>query len=168
MERLTLAAREQVGADVYALCGKVGGFDFYGDRFGPLAGRLHTVLVEGRARSEYQIAGVGRLAFLRDADGSHLIVGLASLIGKWARDHLMRRVIRYHQARDPALPNASGYHDPVTTRFIDASTLIRKERRIEPACFERGSLSQRKTEGAATSPSRTTRAKARKPPPAGA
>jgi ribonuclease HII len=144
MERLTLDARDEVGDEVYALCGKVGGFDFYADRFGPLAGYLHTMLLESRARSEYQVPGVGRLAFVRDGDDTHLIIGLASLVGKWARDHLMRRVVRYHRthaahgAKD--LVEASGYHDPVTTQFILASALTRKQRRIEPTCFERAAL----------------------------
>jgi hypothetical protein len=145
MERLTLAARDQVGDEVYALCGKVGGFDFYADRFGPLAGYLHTMLLEGRARSEYQVPGVGRLAFVRDGDDTHLIIGLASLVGKWARDHLMRRVVRYHRTHGASrkgqeLAEASGYHDPVTTQFILASALTRKERRIAPTCFERAAL----------------------------
>jgi hypothetical protein len=144
MERLALAARARAGADVYALCGKVGGFDFYPARFGPLAGRLHTVLVEGRARSEYQLPGVGRLAFVRDADENHLIVGLASLVGKWVRDHLMSRVVRWHRTRvpDTDLPDASGYHDPVTTRFVDATALVRKKLRVEDDCFERTSLTK--------------------------
>lgn len=146
MERLTLAAREEVGADVYAFCGKVGGFDFYSDRFGPLSGRLHTVLVEGRARSEYQMPGVGRLAFLRDADESHLIVGLASIVGKWARDHLMRRVVRYHRTHVPDVPEASGYHDPVSSRFIEATSLVRKKLRIDDRCFERTSLGKKARE----------------------
>jgi hypothetical protein len=145
MERLTLAARDQVGDEVYALCGKVGGFDFYAERFGPLAGYLPTMLLEGRARSEYQVPGVGRLAFVRDGDDTHLIIGLASLVGKWARDHLMRRVVRYHRTHGSSrkgeeLAEASGYHDPVTTQFILASALTRKERRIAPTCFERAAL----------------------------
>lgn len=143
MERLALAAREDAGDEIYALCGKVGGFDFYADRLGPLGGRLHTVLVEGRARSEYQIPGVGRLAFVRDADDNHLIVGLASLVGKWARDQLMRRVVRYHRAHEPGLPEASGYHDPVTTRFIEASALVRRKQRIEDACFLREAVGRK-------------------------
>jgi hypothetical protein len=145
MERLALRAREEAGEDVYVLCGKVGGFDFYGPRFGPLAGRLHSVLVEGRARSEYQFPGVGRLAFVRDADASHLIVGLASLVGKWVRDHLMRRVVRWHRTRAPHghdLPEASGYHDPVTSRFVAATSLVRKKLRVESDCFERTSLTE--------------------------
>lgn len=140
MERLALAARDDAGEEVYALCGKVGGFDFYGERFGPLAGWLRTTLVEGRARSEYHVPSVGRLAFVRDADDSHLVVGLASLVGKWVRDHLMRRVVRFHRADAPGLPDASGYYDPTTTRFIEASALVRRARRVEPACFERLSL----------------------------
>lgn len=143
MERLSLLARDHVGDEVYALCGKVGGFDFYGTRFGPLAGYLHTALVEGRARSDYLVPGVGRLAFVRDADASHLVVGLASLVGKWVRDQLMRRVVRWHRVHHPELPDASGYHDPVTTRFVEATALLRKKQRLEEACFERVSLTSR-------------------------
>lgn len=140
MERLTLSAREATGHDVYALCGKVGGFDFYGERFGPLAGRLYTTLYEGRARSEYAMPGVGRLAFVRDGDDTHLVIALASLVGKWARDHLMRRIVRWHQAFEPRLPEASGYHDPVTTKFVKASALVRKKQKVVSACFERLAL----------------------------
>jgi len=161
MERLTLDARDEAKEEVYALCGKVGGFDFYADRFGPLAGYLHTMLVEGRARSEYLVPGVGRLAFVRDADDTHLIVGLASLVGKWARDHLMRRVVRYHQVHDTTLPDVSGYHDPVTSSFILASTLIRKKQRVDPTCFERTALGR----VAATSSAKARRSVQPKVPP---
>jgi len=160
MERLTLDARDEAKDEVYALCGKVGGFDFYGDRFGPLAGHLHTMLLEGRARSEYHVPGVGRLAFVRDGDDTHLIIGLASLVGKWARDHLMRRVVRYHRVHDATLPDASGYHDPVTTKFIAASTLIRKRQRIEANCFERTALGKSLT---SSSPKKKAKAQRQHP-----
>lgn len=142
MERLALRAKKDAGAEIYALCGKVGGFDFYGPRFGPLAGWLHTVLTEGRARSDYLVPTVGRLAFVRDADDSHMIVGLASLVGKWVRDHLMRRVVRFHAAHVPDLPVASGYHDPVTARFVRDTVLVRKKLRVSEQCFERTALSR--------------------------
>jgi ribonuclease HII len=158
MERLALAAKSDAGAEIYALCGKVGGFDFYPDRFAHLAGWLHTTLLEGRARSEYLVPGVGRLAFVRDADETHLIVGLASLVGKWARDHLMRRVVRFHKTHEPDAPDASGYHDPITTKFIRATELVRKKLRVESACFERLALG-------ATS-SKTTKAQPKKKKPA--
>jgi ribonuclease HII len=140
MERLALHARDEFGAEVEAACGKVGGYDRYADAFGPLAGRLYSTVVEGRARSEYRVAGVGRLAFVRDADQSHMLVCMASLVGKWARDLLMSRVTRFYRADDPELPEASGYHDPVTTRFIRASALTRKKRGILDDCFERRAL----------------------------
>jgi ribonuclease HII len=140
MERLVVDARERYGCDVIATCGKVGGFDRYPAAFGPLNGRLHAVVSEGRARSEYAVPGVGRLAFVRDADDKHLLVSMASLVGKWARELLMARVVRYHRAVHPDLPDASGYHDPVTSRFIDATRLSRKKRALPDECFERRAL----------------------------
>jgi hypothetical protein len=65
---------------------------------------------------------------------------MASLIGKWVREVLMARVTRYHRGFDPSLPEASGYHDPVTARFIRASALVRRSRRISDDCFERRRL----------------------------
>jgi ribonuclease HII len=140
MERLVLDAREREGSDVIATCGKVGGFDRYPAAFGPLNGRLHAVASEGRARSEYAIPGVGRVAFVRDADDKHLLVSMASLVGKWVRDLLMARVVRYQRALHPDLPDASGYHDPVTSRFIEATRLSRSKRGLPDACFERRAL----------------------------
>lgn len=137
MERLILSIREELGHELTCVCGKVGGYDRYGDAFGPLAGRLHVALEEGRARSEYRFPGVGNVAFVRDADDSHLVVSLASLVGKWARDFLMTRIVRYHREAHPDLPDASGYHDPVTTRFVAATALTRKSRGLPDTCFER-------------------------------
>jgi ribonuclease HII len=137
MERLALAARELAGEEISAVCGKVGGFDRYAPHFGPLGGRLHVALEEGRARSEYRIPGFGTIGFVRDADARHLLVCMASLVGKWARDLFMSRIVRYHRAENPDLPNASGYHDPVTSRFIRASALVRRRRALPDACFER-------------------------------
>jgi ribonuclease HII len=137
MERLALAAREGAGRDVVAVCGKVGGFDRYEAAFGPMGGRLRAVVCEGRARSEYAFPGFGRLAFVRDADARHMLVSMASLVGKWVRDVLMARIVKYHRLDDAELPDASGYHDPVTTRFIAATRLARKKSKLPDDCFER-------------------------------
>jgi len=161
MERLALHVREREGCDVVATCGKVGGFDRYPQAFGPLGGRLHTVLSEGRARSEYALPGLGRIAFVRDADDSHLLVSMASLIGKWVRDLLMARIVRHHRAVDPELPDASGYHDPVTTDFIDRTRLVRRSRALPDDCFIRRALgavpARAATSAARTQPSRSSR-----------
>jgi len=137
MERLVLAARKESTEDVIAVCGKVGGYDRYADAFGPLSGRLHAVVCEGRARSEYALPGLGRMAFVRDADARHLVVCLASLVGKYVRDLWTARVVRHHKRTLPHLPMVSGYHDPVTTRFIADTAETREAARFPAECFER-------------------------------
>jgi ribonuclease HII len=137
MERLVVLARERHGGELDVTCGKVGGYNSYPSAFGPLSGRLFATLEEGRVRSAYRLPSIGTLAFVRDADASHLLVALASLVGKWVRDLLTRRVTRYHRAHDPSLPDASGYHDPVTRAFVEASALSRRTRGHPERCFER-------------------------------
>jgi ribonuclease HII len=139
MERLALDARDRAGREVVATCGKVGGFDRYSPAFGPMSGRLHAIAQEGRARSEYVMPGFGRIAFVRDADDKHLLVCMASLVGKWVRDLLMARIVRHYRDAEPNadLPDASGYHDPVTSRFVAATRLSRKRRGLPDDCFER-------------------------------
>jgi ribonuclease HII len=156
MERLALDARERAGDDVIVTCGKVGGFNRYPPAFGPLSGRLHAVAEEGRKRSEYSVPGLGRIAFVRDADASHLLVSMASLVGKWMRDLLMARVVRHHRVADPDLPDASGYHDPVTTRFIEATRLARGRSGLPDACFTRRAYDDEKREEDPTSPRSAT------------
>lgn len=137
MERLVLELRAAAGEDVTAVCGKVGGFGKYGSVFGPLGGRLHQVVEEGRARSAYRFPGVGEIAFVRDGDATDLCVAMASLVGKWLREVLMARVVRHYRGEAPELPDASGYYDPVTTRFIEATRLLRERREVPDRCFER-------------------------------
>ncbi|AGP41201.1 hypothetical protein [Sorangium cellulosum] len=137
MERLILELGGLAGAEIFAVCGKVGGFGKYGSAFGPLAGRLHLALEEGRARSVYRFPGLGEIAFVRDSDASDLCVAMASMVGKYVREALMERVARHYQRAIPGLHGASGYHDPVTTAFIGATRLVRRAREIPDDCFER-------------------------------
>ncbi|MBV9950181.1 MAG: hypothetical protein JOZ69_25295, partial [Myxococcales bacterium] len=170
MERLALEARRCAGVDIVATCGKVGGFDRYPPAFGPLSGHLHAVAEEGRARSEYRVPGLGTLAFVRDAEDKHLLVGMASLVGKWMRDLLMARIVRYHREGTADLPDASGYHDPVTTRFVEATRLARRRRAIPDECFERRACGDDSGAGgaagarAAPGPGETAAATARRVP----
>jgi ribonuclease HII len=137
MERLVLAARAREDAEVFATCGKVGGYDRYGAAFGPLAGRLHVAVEEGRKRSTYRFPSLGELSFVRDADATNLLVAMASLVGKWLRDALMARIVRHHRGDDESIPEPSGYHDPVTARFVAATALARRRRALPDDCFER-------------------------------
>jgi hypothetical protein len=137
MERIVLDLRAVAGEEVTAVCGKVGGFGKYGDAFGPLGGRLHSVIEEGRARSAYHFPGVGEIAFLRDGDATDLCIAMASMVGKYVREALMARVVRFYRGELPELPDASGYYDPVTTAFIDGTRLSRARREVPDRCFER-------------------------------
>lgn len=137
MERLVLALREEAGADIEAVCGKVGGLGDYASAFGPLGGRLHIELQKTRARSAYHFPGVGQIAFVMDADDSDLLVGLASMVGKYLREVLMSRIARNLGGEEAS---ASGYYDPRTTAFIEATSLLRRKRRIPDVCFERKTL----------------------------
>ena len=136
MEALVLALRKRAPTDISAVCGKVGGIGEYSRYFGPLGGWLHNVLDEGHARSAYRFPGVGELAFVRDADASDALVMLASLVGKYVRELFMGRIGR-HYPGDPDAPRPSGYHDPVTARFVKKTALVRKRRKIPDICFER-------------------------------
>jgi ribonuclease HII len=136
MERMVLWGRERAESEVHAVCGKVGGYARYSDAFGPLAGRLHAIVTEGQKRSAYSFPGLGTIAFVRDADATNLLVAMASMIGKWVREVMMSRIVRfYDQEGEPLV--ASGYHDPVTDRFVQATALVRAKRAIPSTCFER-------------------------------
>jgi len=137
MEKIVLDTRAKVSGNLDVVCGKVGGYAKYSPAFGPLAGRLHAVVEEGAKRSAYSFPGIGAIAFVRDADTHHLLVAMASMIGKWVREMLMERIVRhYHDGSEQAL-TASGYHDPVTNRFVLATAPMRQSRAVPDTCFER-------------------------------
>jgi ribonuclease HII len=137
MEQLLLAFREQTPGDLEAVCGKVGGFNRYLANLGPLSGRLATIEEEGRPRSTYRFAGLGRVSFVRDADGTDALVAIASLVGKYLREVLMGKVASFYLARDAALIRPSGYRDPVTARFVLATVEARRAAGVPERCFLR-------------------------------
>lgn len=137
MEELVLELRAQAGGDVEAVCGKVGGIAEYSKFFGPLSGRLHAILAEGRARSGYRFPGLGELHFVRDADAADPLVSLASLVGKYVRELFMSRIGLHYSDRESEEKRPSGYHDPVTADFVVRSASLRQRRKIPDHCFER-------------------------------
>ncbi len=137
MERLVLDLSRQANAEVLAVCGKVGGINDYSKFFGPLSMRLHAVLESGRRVSAYHFPGLGELRFVRDADAKDPLVMLASIVGKYVRELLMARVSGFYRDHDPELESVSGYHDPVTARFVDRTALLRQKRKVPDGCFER-------------------------------
>ena len=142
MESLVLALRTEAGSDVEAVCGKVGGIAEYSKFFGPLSGRLHAILGEGRAQSGYRFPGLGEIHFVRDADAADALVSLASLVGKYVRELFMSRIgSHYAEVHENDDKRPSGYHDPVTAGFVVRSEALRRQRKIPDHCFERERVS---------------------------
>lgn len=137
MESLVLWARAKAGGDVLAVCGKVGGIAEYSKFFGPLSGRLHAILVEGREQSGYRFPGLGELRFVRDADAADPLVSLSSLVGKYVRELFMSRIGQHYADHETENKRPSGYHDPVTAGFVLRSELLRRSRKVPDHCFER-------------------------------
>jgi len=137
-ERLLRDARAASGRDLVAICGMIGGIrdvpaytrEFSAEDFDP-------IVLERDVRA-YDLRGVGRVRFETSADANHMPVALASMVGKYARELGNHRIVGFYRARKPELPMASGYHDPVTTRFIEGAAAIREGEGIPEACFLRG------------------------------
>lgn len=137
MERLILDARKRMDCQIDAICGKVGGIADYPRYFGPLAGRLYAVIEQSRERSSYEFAQLGQVAFEQDADAHDSLVMIASLVGKYLRELFMGRIARHYANSDRVARPPSGYHDPVTNQFVEATSVLRKSRRVPLDCFER-------------------------------
>jgi ribonuclease HII len=139
MERLVLDARSNSACDLRAICGMVGGIRNYTAklRHFPAAGVKQVRALGGTLA--YDVESVGHVRFEIDADARHLPVALASMVGKYVRELWMARQNRFYRERDATLADASGYHDPVTKRFIAASALLRLSLGIADACFIRDS-----------------------------
>lgn len=137
MERLLLAAAGDATKPLVAVCGKVGSMTGYSGYFGPLGGRLHSVLKETSQQSTYDFPRLGRIMFRRDADASDALVALASLVGKYVRELSMGRIADYYAPNLATPCSPSGYHDPVTNRFVAATRKLRAQRKIPDDCFIR-------------------------------
>lgn len=138
-EHLMADARRALATDVEVICGMVGGVRRYAEHFTSIAPERLAMLEETRTLCRYQVADVGHVRFEVDSDASHLPVALASMLGKYVRELGMRRQNAFYQRHAPELPDVSGYHDPVTGGFVDATRLLRRRLGIEARCFERES-----------------------------
>ena len=129
--------RARQGAPLLVICGMIGGIRDYASRFARFEADTVAELSGRRGQRRYSVEGVGELRFEVDADARHLPVALASIVGKYVREVCMRRIGEFYQQQDPGLHLASGYHDPVTTRFIEATEPSRRHLGIAADCFRR-------------------------------
>lgn len=140
MEDLLLGLQHRTAAPLLAVCGKVGGIGQYGRFFGPLSNQLHNVLLETRADSRYRFPSLGEVRFVKDADAKDPLVMLASLAGKYVRELFMQRIAAFYpEERELATPDAhpSGYHDPLTARFVSLTQKRRVRLGVVDDCFLR-------------------------------
>ena len=136
-EDLIASARARHGGPLLAVCGMIGGIRDYASRMTSLGPGEPQRLPGRRAQRRYAIDGLGEIRFEVDADARHLPVALASIVGKYVREICMLRIGRFYRRADPSLELSSGYHDPVTSRFIEQTEPLRRRLRIVDACFRR-------------------------------
>ena len=130
-------ARRERGEPLLVVCGMIGGIRDYASRFGRFEPPRVRALSGRRGQRRYAVEGVGEVRFEVDADARHLPVALASIVGKYVREICMRRIGEFYRRSNPDLKLASGYHDPVTTRFIQATEPSRRRLGIAHDCFRR-------------------------------
>ncbi len=136
-ERLLIDARGRTEAPITAVCGMVGGIRDV-PRFASVIDPARYVLAErDKTAIRYDVAEIGRVSFEVSADANHLPVALASIVGKYVRELTMGRIAKALRTHDEALPEPSGYHDPVTARFVVQSEALRRRLAIVDGCFAR-------------------------------
>lgn len=138
-EQLMGDARGALQSELEVICGMVGGVRRYAEHFTAITPERLSGVEESRQRCSYRVDGIGSVRFEVDSDASHLPVALASMLGKYVRELGMHRQNAFYRRHDPELAPVSGYHDPVTRGFVDATRLLRGRLGIEARCFERES-----------------------------
>jgi len=136
-ERLLLCARALLNEDFEAYCGMVGGIRKYPRYFQHFTQSQIETVKEVRSHSIYRISELGLVTFEVDADAHHMPVGLASMLGKYIRELAMERQNQFYLNHEPSLRRVSGYHDPITARFVQQTIKLRDRLRISQECFER-------------------------------
>ena len=136
-EQLAVALVGEAGREARIVCGRVGMMKFYEPAWGPLSNYLCAPLEETGRRSAYRLPRLGEIEFTVDADRTHPPVALASIVGKLLREGFVERMNAFFVPRVIGLRRASGYHDPVTTEFIDKTRNVRAAERVPDRCFER-------------------------------
>jgi ribonuclease HII len=136
-EDLIASVHGRHGSPLLVLCGMIGGIRDYASRFARFDSNRVEALPNRRGQRRYAVEYLGELRFEVDADARHLPVALASIVGKYVREVCMHRIGEFYRNDVPELTLASGYHDPVTTRFIDATERSRRRLGIAPDCFQR-------------------------------
>lgn len=136
-EDLIRSVHESCGVPLMVICGMIGGIRDYASRLRRFDGDRVESLPARRGQRRYAVEGLGEIRFEVDADARHLPVALASIVGKYLREVCMLRIGEFYRRAVPGLRLASGYHDPVTSRFIEETQPSRHRLGIANDCFRR-------------------------------
>ena len=137
MEELVLGISSKLGQPLGVVCGKVGGMHDYTSHFQKFRTCDIEVLGESKRVSRYRVAAIGDVKFVQDADSTDPLVMLASLVGKYLRELFVSRIGGYFAERLVELRKPSGYHDKVTSEFVEATSEVRRQAEFPQSCFER-------------------------------
>jgi ribonuclease HII len=137
MEELIVHIAETVRSPITIVCGKVGSMSAYTQHFAHLNSKQPQIACESPEQSIYQVASFGELRFVRDADATDPLVMLASLVGKYLRELFVERIGKHFTTELTQLRRPSGYHDPITAQFADATEALRAKASFPEDCFER-------------------------------
>jgi hypothetical protein len=137
MEELIVGLVGVLQQPLQIVCGKVGGMHEYTRHFGKLGERRPVTISESKAISSYEIADIGGLTFMRDADSVDPLVMLASLVGKYLRELVVSRIGSHFSGLISNIRKPSGYHDTVTKDFVKSTERVRRESAFPQSCFER-------------------------------
>ena len=121
---------------ILALCGKVGGTRCYIPWFESSGMDNITVISERREESRYSVDDNLEIAFIKDGDGLHLPIAVASMVGKYVRELQM---VETNELLAPGEKHISGYRDPRTKTFIVQTVRMRTALGLPDRCFLRNS-----------------------------
>jgi len=101
-------------AGLVVVCDRQGGREHYGSLLRLMFEDWSlTVAAEGDGGADYHLGrgdATVRILFREKAESGCLPVAMASMLAKYLRESLMRRLSRYWQARVPGLAPTAGYH----------------------------------------------------------
>jgi len=137
MEELIDRLFETLGGQIGVVCGKDGSMGDYTRYFNALSARSPQVVSEAKDVSYYRFGSLGSVKFVRDADATDPLVMLASLVGKYLRELFVSRIGDHFARHVHPLRKPSGYHDPVTSEFVEATADYRSNSKFPSSCFER-------------------------------
>jgi hypothetical protein len=132
-----LSTHSAADGELLVLCGKVGSTRYYGPWLEAAGFGSWFVEEEEREISSYQVPSVGKISFIKDGDGIHLPVAVASMVGKYLRELAMGDINR--RLAIPDVRSASGYRDNVTKEFVARTNDKRRKLQLDDRCFLRNS-----------------------------